>query len=285
MAIYVNGMGGGIGRALWPALAALDTKRISGSPGKGQLTCNLQNLSDSDGDWFCPGDVFIFPAAWSKPDQCRKDPQGAWLVNVENTGRLIEKALEKKTTVIFFSSDTVYGQQKCTLDENSQLLATEEYGKMKAAIERRFSSATGFCALRLSYVTSFWDGVTRYFIDCAKTRKVAEVFEGYERNMVWIDDVIAATCALTAMGCRGEVLPRAVNVGGAECISRRQMAEAFANAVDDSLQYREVAAPDNFFSSRPRRIALDVSLLTSILQRSPSSLGEAYRKHKGALHD
>ncbi|MCH5146299.1 NAD(P)-dependent oxidoreductase [Desulfovibrio sp. UIB00] len=284
MAIYVNGMGGGIGQALWPVLSGLGAKRISGSPAGGDLICDLQNLLDTDGNWFRPGDVFIFPAAWSKPDQCRQDPGGAWLVNVENTGRLIEKALEKKTSVIFFSSDTVYGEQHCTLTENSQLLATEEYGKMKAAIEKKFSSASGFCALRLSYVTSLCDGVTRYFSDCASGGKTAEVFEGYERNMVWIDDVVATVCSLTEMALCGDVLPKAVNVGGAECISRGQMAAAYVRAVDASLQYREVAAPENFFSSRPRKIALDVSLLTSILRRSPVSLDEGYGKYKGVLH-
>jgi nucleoside-diphosphate-sugar epimerase len=278
-------MGGGIGRALWLALAARGARRIAGTRQNGLLFCDLQQLSDSDGDWFRPGDVFVFPAAWSKPDQCRKDPEGAWLVNVENTERLIEKALERDTRVIFFSSDTVYGQQDGTLSESAPLLATEEYGKMKAKIERRFASARGFSALRLSYVTSLEDGVTRYFETCVRKGEVAEVFGEYARSMVWIDDVVDAVCALASMAEQGETLPKAVNVGGPACISRVQMAQAYARSANGVLQIADVTAPDGFFSSRPRSIALDVSLLASILGRPSMTLDAAYNNAlKGTIH-
>jgi hypothetical protein len=94
--------------------------------------------------------------------------------------------------------------------------------------------------------------------------------------MVWIDDVVAAVCALVSMAERGEMLPAAVNVGGASCVSRVQMAEAYARNAAISLRITNAAAPADFFSSRPRRIALDVSLLSSLLGRSPATLDEAY---------
>ena len=278
MTIYANGMGGGIGNILWPALERLGAMRIAGNRNCGQFFCDLQHLSDTDGSWFAPGDIFVFLAAWSKPDQCRKDPKGAWLVNVENTSRLIESALQKKTTVLFFSSDTVYGQQEGILSENAPLLASEEYGKMKAEIESRFGSAEGFTALRLSYVTSLEDNVTKYFIDCAQKGKTAEVFGEYARSMVWIDDVVAAVCSLISMAQRGDVLPKAVNVGGPACLSRTKMAQAYSQSVNGTLSIMDIPAPNGFFSSRPHSIALDVSLLTSILGRSPISLSKAYAK-------
>lgn len=285
MTLYANGMGGGVGRALWPVLYAAGARRIAGSRQEGALFCDLQHPSGSDGEWFTAGDIFVFPAARSKPDQCRKDPEGAWLVNVENTSRLIEKALLKKASVIFFSSDTVYGQQAGPLLENAPFLATEEYGKMKAEVERRFAGATGFTALRLSYVTSLEDGVTRYFTDCVQAGTVAEVFGEYARSMVWIDDVVATVCALIAKAQLGEALPHALNVGGPACISRTQMAQAYQRSVNGALRFVDAKAPEVFFSSRPRSIALDVSRMISVLQREPLSLEQAYKNaSKGCLH-
>lgn len=287
MIVYVNGMGGGIGQFLWPRLERRGAVRMAASGGEGRLACDLSRPDDADGRWFAPGDVLVFAAAWSKPDQCRKDPSGAWRVNVENTVRLIGKALETGVTVFFFSSDTVYGSQEGTLAEDAPLLATEEYGRMKAEVERRFAAVPGFTALRLSYVLSPFDGVTRRFAQCAREGAVAEAFVDYARNMVWIGDVCAAVCSLIDAAARGEALPRAVNVGGPACVTRAETAHAYRHALAPALRIAEVAAPEGFFAARPRRIALDVSLFTRLLGRAPLTPGEAYlhlQASEGAVH-
>lgn len=276
--IYANGMGGGIGRVLWPELAKLGALRIATTSQDGALHCDLRSPRDTDGEWFEKDDVFIFPAAWSKPDQCKSDPEGAWHVNVESTSLLIEKALSRGAAVIFFSSDTAYGRQNGALSEAAPLLATEEYGKMKAEVEHRFASTEGFTALRLSYVVSREDGVTSYLASCAHAGAAAELFSGYARNMVWIDDVVAVVLALTAKAQHGARLPKAVNVGGPACISRAQMAEAYRSGFAPSLRYVEVPAPAGFFDARPRRIELDVARLVSLLGRAPIPLELAYKK-------
>lgn len=276
MTIYANGMGGGIGRYLGPELEKRGARRIVTAGTAGALSCDLQNPRDSDGEWFEKGDVLVFPAAWSRPDQCRSDPEGAWRVNVENTTRLIERALSRGASVVFFSSDTAYGQQDGPLSEDAPLEASEEYGRMKAEVERRFASADGFAALRLSYVVSPSDGVTRYLASCARDGAVAELFAEYARSMVWIGDVTAAVLALVARAEQGPDLPRAVNVGGPACITRARMAELYSRHVAPSLRFAEVPAPEGFFAARPRRIELDVSLLASLLGREPLSLEQAY---------
>ena len=64
MTIYANGMGGGIGRVLWPILEKKGAVRIAASSDIGRLACDLRYLAESDGDWFAPGDIFVFRAAW-----------------------------------------------------------------------------------------------------------------------------------------------------------------------------------------------------------------------------
>lgn len=278
MALYANGMGGGLGRFLWPALERRGAVRLASTPGQGGVTCDLRRLRDVDGRCFAPGDIFVFSAAWSKPDQCRGDPEAAWRVNVENTCALIARALELGAVVLFFSSDTVYGRQEASLAEDAPMLAAEEYGRMKAEVERRFGNALGFTALRLSYVISPQDGVTAYFARCAREDAVAGAFGEYARSMVWIGDVRAVLAALIREAEEGRALPRAVNVGGPACLSRVEMARAYRDAIAPGLRIRDIPAPEGFFSARPRRIALDVSRLAALIGRAPLSPAEAYRQ-------
>lgn len=277
MTVFANGMSGYIGQALWSVLEKnFSAKRVASSRQKDALYYNLLETSAEDIKWLNSGDIFVFLAAWSKPDQCRADPDGAWQVNVTHTARLIDMILKKKATVLFFSSDTVYGRQDGPLTENAPLLATEAYGQMKAEIEKSFAQVQGFTSLRLSYVVSMKDAVSGYLFSCAQKGLTAEVFGEYQRNMVWIDDVVAAVCALTKLAAQGATLPKALNIGGPACISRLQMAQAFKNSLDKRLNFSDTVAPEGFFQSRPRRVELDVSQLTSILGRPPLSLEEAY---------
>ena len=53
--------------------------------------------------------VFII-AAVSSPDICTNEFDYAWKVNVTKTKELINILLSKGLKIIFFSSDTVYGE-------------------------------------------------------------------------------------------------------------------------------------------------------------------------------
>ncbi len=287
MTIFANGMGGGIGRFLWPPLEKLGAVRIASRLGLSTLVHDLKNPPAQDKVHFAKGDILIFLAALSKPGDCARNPREAWRINVENTGALIERALSAGARVLFFSSDTVYGNQDGPLDESASLKAEEPYGRMKAAVETRFCRTAGFTALRLSYVVSPADGVTTYLQECARTGNIAEVFAEYARNMIGVEDVVEAVLTLTRLAQTGCPLPPAVNLAGKSCVTRLEMAKAYRDAVAPNLSVREIPAPDGFFSVRPKKISLDVSLLTSLMQRSPHLLTEVYRNAilKGELQN
>lgn len=287
MTIFANGMGGGIGRFLWPALEKLGAVRLASRPGPGTLVHDLKTPPERDVVRFARGDILVFLAALSKPGDCARNPGEAWRINVENTGALVERALLAGASVLFFSSDTVYGNQDGLLDESAPLKAEEPYGRMKAAVETRFSGKPGFAALRLSYVVSRTDGVTAYLKECARTGNTAEVFAGYARNMVGVQDVVETVLTLARLAQAGRPLPPAVNLAGERCVTRYEMATAYRDAVAPHLSIREIPAPEGFFSARPKKISLDVSLLTSLMRRPPQSLIEVYRSEilKGELQN
>lgn len=287
MAIFANGLGGSIGRRLAARLEGTTLVRLSSADAPDALPCDLRKDVSTVAREFSRGDVLLFLAAMSKPNDCASNPHEAWLINVVNTSRLVGAALEAGAKVVFFSSDTVYGNQRGPLTEHAPLLATEPYGKMKAAVEKTFADTAGFTSLRLSYVVSLEDPVTRYLYECAHHGRKGEMFSRYARNMVWIEDVIQTVLVLVDRLEKGQESPPAINVGGSECTTRCQMAAALRDAGISSLEFLEMEPPEAFFAARPERIELDVSLMTSLLGRKPTSLKDAYAReleNKGLQH-
>ena len=280
MTIYMNGINGALGSRLFEALLGEGIRGISSTPDATSIYCDLRALKPLDGNFFAQGDLMLFLAAISKPTACAADPDGARRVNVDNTSEFIRRALSRGTRVLFFSSDTVYGQQTGPLRENAPLLGAEPYGMMKKEVEQNFAHAPGFKAFRLSYVVHDDDDFTQYLRSCAKRNVTAEVFEGYARSMIWIGDLLAA---LKIAVTDWNILPKVLNLGGPECIARGVVCDIYKQTLFPSLSYTTVRAPDGFFSVRPHSIALDVTSFQKIIGNSPCSIKKAVTdayKHK-----
>lgn len=102
MAIFANGLGGSIGRRLAPRLEGTSLVRLSSSGAPAGLPCDLRSDFSAVTRKFSRGDLLLFLAAMSKPEDCASNPREAWRINVVNTGRLKEVALEAGARVVFF---------------------------------------------------------------------------------------------------------------------------------------------------------------------------------------
>lgn len=267
MTIYANGLTGGLGAWLSPALAGEGAVFIARKRVEAKFRIDLERLAPNDGSFFRPGDLFIFVAALSKPEECAADRDRAWRINVANTVELIRRARGNGANALFFSSDVVYGQQpEGRVDEGASLLGAEPYALMKKAVEEEFATDSGVKAFRLSYVVTGDDSFCRYLDGCASSGRDVELFEEYERNMICVDDVIAATLIATR---NWERVAKVTNLGGPACIGKRFLAEAYGRGRGLGLNLRSETPPDGYFRVRARRIALDVGRLTELLERPP----------------
>ena len=222
-----------------------------------------------------PGDVVYFTAAISAPDVCASNPDWARQVNVVGTGEVIEQALRVGASVIFFSTDAVYGDQGAEFDESLPCKPAGEYAVMKHEIEERFKGCAGFKSLRLSYVFSSEDKFTRYLSGCDKSGACAEIFHPFFRSVVYQADVVAGALGLAAKW--GEVAAQNINFGGPEILSRVQFAEYLREAGLSELRIEVVNPEPAFFQNRPRSIAMRSPILNHLLGRSPLSIDQAAR--------
>jgi nucleoside-diphosphate-sugar epimerase len=282
--MFIVGATGYIGGAL------LEHAKIIGSAvgtssrdASGLLKLRLDAPFDFDYLKISAGDIVLLTAAISAPDICAREHIRAWAVNVTGTSELISGAIERGARVVFFSSDTVYGECEDEFDERAACKPAGEYAVMKHEVERRFSGNPSFKAIRLSYVFSREDKFTRYLTGCAQRNEEADLFHPFFRAIVHRDDVVAGALAL---GKRWDEFPeQVINFGGPQVLSRVDFAECLREAHLHDLRFKVTEPDSGFFMNRPRVIAMISPVFAKLLGRPPRSLRDAVRMEFASLSE
>ena len=195
-------------------------------------------------------DYVVFTAAISGPDQCAKEFDTCWNINVNGTSFFIREAIKRNCRVLFFSSDAVFGNIPGKIyDEESSTEAYTPYGKMKKAVEDEFKNDNHFKAIRLSYVASAKDKYYTYLLNCVRNNEVAEIFHPFYRNTTVVSDVVNI---VVYFGFRwDEYKPTFLNVAGKELVSRIRMADELNRFLGGKLKYKITMPGEEFFTNRP----------------------------------
>ena len=113
MNILVVGASGYIGaKILGVAQKKAFTRGTATSGLSSMLRLHLGEPDEFDYGIINPLDVVLLTAAISSPDICSREHDRAWAVNVTGTSTFIERVIARGGRVIFFSSDTVYGEKE-----------------------------------------------------------------------------------------------------------------------------------------------------------------------------
>lgn len=274
MKFFVVGATGYIGKPLFEY--AKKQFRTIGTSSKGDtdlMVLQLDKPLDFNYASIEEGDFVLLAAAISAPDICTNEHDRAWAVNVVGTSMFVSAVINRGAKVIFFSSDTVYGEANYEFDEEKKSMPTGEYAEMKNALEIKFLGNSSFKTIRLSYVFSREDKFTKYLTNCAEKNEEAKLYHPFYRAVIHRDDVIEGVIALAK---KWDAFPQQViNFGGPQLLSRVQMAEKIRYSVLPQLRF-QVTEPDTaFFKNRPRTIAMTSCVLPNLLGRPSKNLEQA----------
>lgn len=212
---------------------------------------NLAEAKKFDYELLNDIDYIVFTAAISGPDQCAKEYDMCWQINVIGTSYFIREALNRNCRVLFFSSDAAFGDAPGKIyDEESETKAYTPYGCMKKAVEDEFKSESNFKAIRLSYVASAKDKFYTYLITCIKKEEVADIFHPFYRNVTVVSDVVDIVTYFALHW--EEYEPTFLNVAGKELVSRVRMADELNRHIGGRLKYKISMPEEKFFTNRPR---------------------------------
>jgi len=275
MGIVIIGAAGYIGRRL--AAAAPDALRVYHAGGTsvppGAPALSLEEPASFDYGRVAFGDVVLLTSGIAAPDRCAADPARARAVNVTGTTEFIARVLDRGGRVVFFSTDTVYGEQPEPFDETRPCRPLGVYAELKHEVERRFQGADGFKTIRLSFVFSRDDSFTTYLARCASTDVEASLYVPFRRAVVHRDDVVAGAIALARnfTAVPGGI----VNFGGPAVVDRPEFAGILAQGAFPRLRWTAAAPPTEFFTNRARAICMTSPLLPILLGRQPATLAQA----------
>ena len=272
MRLLVVGASGYIGKNLF-ASSAVSTTGTSSTGLPPLLRLHLDVPDEFDYRIIQSLDVVLLTAAISAPDVCAREHEHAWAVNVTGTSEFIGKVMARGGRVVFFSSDTVYGERSDESDEFAICNPAGEYAEMKHEVEKRFLDNPLFKAIRLSYVFSREDKFTKYLSGCAERGEEADIFHPFYRAIIHRDDVVEGALALTQRW--DEFSQSTINFGGPEVLSKIDFADCLKSVALPNLRYRVTEPGDEFFNNRPRVIAMSSNILPELLGRPSRCLLEA----------
>lgn len=223
-------------------------------------------------------DTIVLLAGISSPDVCHKKYQYSFNINVVGTIEFISNCLKKGARVLFFSSDTIYGNSLKKNDEDIfPANPIGEYGSMKLLVEKYFSGEPNFKSFRLSYVFSWNDKFMKYLRDCFEQKITAEIYDPLIRKVVYIEDLI--TCILNIHTGWENFNNQYFNICGPNYLSRVEIANYFIQSIGH-LNLKIIKPDDDFFKARPKKINFNSLYSTSLLGKKFTSISEAIKYEK-----
>uniref|UniRef100_K7KC70 RmlD-like substrate binding domain-containing protein n=1 Tax=Glycine max TaxID=3847 RepID=K7KC70_SOYBN len=204
------------------------------------------------------------------PRACEIDPATAHAINLPSSLVKWLQSFEKRTTLlIHLSTDQVYEGEKSFYKEEDIAVPVNVYGKTKVAAEQFISeNCPNFAILRCSIiygpqtVSPVPKSLPNQWIDgaLAKVEKV-EFFQDEFRCPIYVKDLVNIILALTTQWIsEGKQMQLLLNVGGADRVSRVQMAEAVDRGVKS-----------------PADISMDITRLVQTLRIHPVSFKDGVR--------
>lgn len=276
MKVLVVGATGYIGAPLYSLLRqSCETLGTSTTGADGLLKLRLEAAEDFDFGIVRSSDIVLLTAATSAPDACASDQDRISRINVTGTATVVANAISQGARVIFFSSDTVYGNSPNYFDETANCSPVGAYASMKHEVETRFLTNPAFKTIRLSYVFSNSDKFTKYLLNCAKHGEEARIFDPFFRAVVHRDDVLSGVIELVRRW--DEFAQPAINIGGPEVLSRTNFASTVRDNALPGLHFRQDTPDPDFFSNRPNIINMKSPFLAPLLGYSPRTLAAAVR--------
>lgn len=219
-------------------------------------------------------DVVLLLSAISKPDVCSTDYQNSYEINVTQTSYIIKNVLQMGKKVVFFSSDTVYGQQEMKFDESHTVSPFGEYAHMKNIVEEKFKNYANFKSIRLSYVYSATDEFTKYIRSRTLEKSNIEIYHPLLRSMIAKSDVIEGVISILKKW--HEVKNTFINFGGPNCVSRLEYVEALKKVLLPELQFTTSTPSETFLQSRPKIINMTSPILESLLGYKPLDVHQSF---------
>ncbi|XP_042395934.1 methionine adenosyltransferase 2 subunit beta-like [Zingiber officinale] len=235
-------------------------------------------------------DVVVNCAALSVPRACEMDPAAAVSINVPSSlVNWLSSFNNSNSLLVHLSTDQVYEGVKSFYKEEDEAVPVNMYGKTKLAAEQHIiAHCSNYAILRSSIIygpqtiSPVEKSLPIQWIDSVLNKQGHEVefFHDEFRCPVYVKDMVDVIMAATKKWISdGKQMQLLLNVGGANRVSRLQMAESVARikGYNPSLIKPVSASSVDRGVRSPSDISMDISRLIQVLGVSPCLFEDGVR--------
>ena len=231
-------------------------------------TSNPEDLKN----YTCSGDIWVFLAAITSPEECESRQNFTLNINVDKTKNLITWLTNLGVKVLFASSDTVFGSKLDLAYDEDAPQPMGEYATHKALVENFVSTNNFVKVMRFSYILGHEDKFSCLVRASEKSKKKLDIYLGFERCVVLLDDVISGIQSLIDNWDRFDF--KTVNFCGPVLVDRTEMASVLKEKFFPKFEYYCKEAPESFWVGRAKIINLDCTNFSKVLGRAPKPINQ-----------
>lgn len=241
---------------------------------------DLSKLGSIDKEKYC-----IVCSAIGRIDDCKKEEEKSYKINVEGTKKLIEQLFSKNITPVFLSSSYVFAGDKKNPDEKDERNPRTIYGRQKKEIEDfLIKSGKRFLVLRLSKVYGLKKGdnsLLTGMIEQISENPVNKYAKDQVMSPVYVEDIVKVLDLATERSLTG-----IYNVSGEEQFSWYDLAEIINNEFKLNKKIEACSINDFNFLEKPRplntglnpgKMVIEIGINFLTLKEAINKLKEIYK--------
>jgi S-adenosylmethionine synthetase len=273
MKVLLTGASGLLGTDIFIAFpkAGYEIIRTARSPREGFVSADIstkegiKNLSDLS--W----DAIIHTAAERDPDECEKDKNTAYNLNVIAPEKLARAAVLKNAKYFFISTDYVFPGTNPPYTEESPTCAVNYYGQTKIEAERRILSiCKTACILRVPILYGINAGIKTSALLYSSLKAIDSKQETFIENVIaryptYTGDVANALLFLLKNNACG-----IYHFSGQDKLTKYQMVKIIAECFHKEHSHiKPLNTPPNSAAKRPLDSHLDTVKIFSLGGQKP----------------
>ena len=216
-------------------------------------------------------DTIVHCGALSKPDECERNKEAAFLTNVTATIYLLEAAAAIQASFIFLSTDFVFSGEKGMYKEDDERAPVNYYGLTKVLAEdevMRYAGAWAIVRTVLVYGRPFLSrqNLLTTTAESLRNGKRSGIFNDQVRTPTFVEDLAEGIVSMINLQSRG-----IYHLSGKDVLTPYEMAVAVARHLDLDASLIDPIVEDDLQqpARRPLKTGLDISKAVKDLAYEP----------------
>jgi len=228
-------------------------------------------------------DAVVHSAALTDVDECEKERDLAWKINVESTSNIAQLCHRHNCFLVYISTDYVFNGEKGNYKETEQTAPINNYGLTKLEGEEEVKrSRAEYCIARASVIYGSIPAAGKVNFALWLIEKLEKKEETKTVTDQWNSPTLNTNLAEMILEIVEKRITGTFHLAGATRLSRHEFAQKIAETfnLDKNCLLPTSSKEMQWLAQRPKDSSLNVDKAKQTLKNKPLQISEALSKLK-----